>query len=218
MPSSATWLQGWSRPRTGACTRWPAQWPSAREVESPQLTYSYLLGAFVAQARVHDLSVLDTEEYALDADRGLIDTVLFESGRPAIIVPAGANAFSARRVIVAWDGSARAARAVADAMPVLRAAEAVEVLSVAGEKDLSQSVPGADLAPCLARHDVNVTVTTLAAEDGDVAETLRSQVMRSSAELIVMGAYKHSRLREWVLGGLTQSLLKSSPVPLLMSY
>ena len=61
-------------------------------------------------------------------------------------------------------------------------------------------------------------MTTLAAEDGDVADTRRSQAMRSSADLIVMGAYKHSRLREWLLGGVTQSLLKSSPVPLFMSY
>jgi nucleotide-binding universal stress UspA family protein len=68
------------------------------------------------------------------------------------------------------------------------------------------------------RYERDVAVTTLAAEDGDVAATRRSQAMRSSSDLILMGAYKHSRLREWLLGGVTQSLLKSSPVPLFMSY
>jgi nucleotide-binding universal stress UspA family protein len=101
-------------------------------------------------------------------------------------------------------------------MPVLRAAEAVEVLSVAGEKDVFCPGRGARALPRTPQRDV--AVTTLAAEDGDVAETRRSQAIRSSSDLIVMGAYKHSRLREWLLGGVTQSLLKSSPVPLFMSY
>ena len=102
-------------------------------------------------------------------------------------------------------------------MPVLRAAEAVEVLSAAGEKDVS--TPSRARSSRLARTPQrDVAMTTLAAEDGDVADTRRSQAMRSSSDLIVMGAYKHSRLREWLLGGVTQSLLKSSPVPLFMSY
>ena len=186
--------------------------------ESPQLTYTELRNTFTAQAHVHDLTVLDAEPIALDVDRGLIEAVLFESGRPVVVVPAGCNVFAARRVIVAWDGSGRAARALHDAMPLLRAAEAVEVVSVVGEKDLSTAVPGAEVAPHLARHGVNATVKDLVAKQGDVAETLRSQAGLFRADLIVMGAFAHSWIREMVLGGVTQSLLKESPVPLFMSY
>jgi nucleotide-binding universal stress UspA family protein len=186
--------------------------------ESPQLTYRDLRDTFTAQAHVHDLTVLDAEPIALDVDRGLIEAVLFESGRPVVVVPAACQTFAARRILVAWDGSGRAARALHDAMPLLRAAEAVEVVSVVGEKDLSTAVPGAEVAPHLARHGVNATVKDLVAKQGDVAETLRSQAGLFRADLIVMGAFAHSWIREMVLGGVTQSLLKESPVPLFMSY
>ena len=186
--------------------------------ESPQLTYRDLRDTFTAQAHVHDLTVLDAEPIASDVDRGLIEAVLFESGRPVVVVPAGCTVFAARRIVVAWDGSGRAARALHDAMPLLRAAEAVEVVSVVGEKDLSTAVPGAEVAPHLARHGVNATVKDLVAKQGDVAETLRSQAGLFRADLIVMGAFAHSWIREMVLGGVTQSLLKESPVPLFMSY
>jgi nucleotide-binding universal stress UspA family protein len=186
-------------------------------VESRHLNFPDLRNTFTAQARVHDLTVLDAEPIASDVDRGLIEAVLFESGRPVIVVPAACSAFAARRILVAWDGSARAARALNDAMPLLRAADAVEVVSVAGEKDLSGAVSGAEVAPHLARHGVNVSVQNLV-KQGDVAETLRSQAGLFRADMIVMGAYAHSWIRQIVLGGVTQSLLKQSPVPLLMAY
>ena len=130
----------------------------------------------------------------------------------------GQEVFRARRIIVAWDGSGRAARAAADALPFLRAAEAVEVVAVTGEKDLPASVTGADIAPHLTRHGVNVTVQSLPALNCDVAETLRNHATLTRSDMIVMGGYVHSRLREMVFGGVTQSLLKQSPVPLLLSY
>jgi nucleotide-binding universal stress UspA family protein len=185
--------------------------------ESPQLTYPDLLDAFAVQARVHDVIVLDAEPIALDLDRGLIEKALFGSGRPVMIVPAGYETFSSRRIIVAWDGSAKAARALNDAMPFLCAAEAVEVVSIAGEKDLSRAIPGAEVAPHLARHGVKATINDLVAHQGDVAETLRNQAGLFRADMIVMGAFAHSWIREVVLGGVTQSLLKKSPVPLFMS-
>jgi nucleotide-binding universal stress UspA family protein len=100
----------------------------------------------------------------------------------------------------------------------MRAAEAVEVVAVTGEKDLADSVDGADLARHLARHGVNVAVNSIGARNGDVAQTLRDHAALYSADMIVMGGYVHSRLREMVFGGVTQSLLKQSPVPLFMSY
>jgi nucleotide-binding universal stress UspA family protein len=190
----------------------------ACSTESVQLPYHELLSRLVAQARVHDFSILDAMPGRLPADRGLIDTLLFESGRPIILVPPECDSYARGRVLIAWDGSARAARAVNDAMPLLRAAEAVEIVSVTGEKDLSTTVPGAEVAPHLARHGISATVNNLTAQDGDVATTLTDQAGIFRANLIVMGGYVHSRLRQFIFGGVTRSMIESSPVPLFMSY
>lgn len=186
--------------------------------EAPQLSYPDLIRSFTAQARVHDLTILDAEPVALAVDRGLIEQVLFESGRPLIVVPAGTDTFRCRRALVAWDGSAKAARALNDALPFLRATEAVEIVCVTGEKDLSGSAPGSEVAPHLARHGIAVTVADIETRNGDVAETLRNHATLLGADLIVMGAYARSRLRQMVLGGVTHSLLKSCPTPLFLSH
>lgn len=186
--------------------------------EAPQLAYPDLVRSFADQARIHDLTILDAEPVALALDRGLIEAVLTDSGRPLIVVPPDREEFKATRIVVAWDGSAKAARALNDALPFLRAAEDVDVVTVSGEKDLPDMVAGAEVAPHLARHGVNVTVRDLPADRGDVAETLRRHAALFGADMLVMGAYVHSRLREMVLGGTTQSLLKNSPVPLFLSY
>ncbi len=185
---------------------------------APQLAYPDLVRSFTALARLHDLTVLDAEPVAAAVDRGLIEAVLTESGRPLIIVPPDREAFAGTRIMVAWDGSAKAARALNDALPFLREAELVDLITVTGEKDLKNIVSGADIGPHLARHGVNVTVLDLPALDGDVAETLRNHARLTRADMIVMGAFVHSRLRQMVLGGTTQSLLKNCPVPLFLSY
>ena len=187
-------------------------------IETPRLVYAELDSHLVAHARVHDLSVLDLEKNAAERDRGLIEAALFDSARPVIIVPPGCETFAAKRILIAWDGSASAARTVAELRPFLPGAE-VEILSVTGEKDLSRFVAGAELAPHLSRHGASVTVRNVAVSGGnDVAETIRQAALDFRADLIACGAYKHSRLREWLLGGVTQSLLKSTPLPLLMSH
>jgi nucleotide-binding universal stress UspA family protein len=184
---------------------------------SPHLSYPDLLASFRALAHVHDLSVIDAEPEPIHPDRGLIEALLVTSGRALLVVPAGWDTFRARRIVVAWDESGRAARAVHDALPFLRAAEAVQIMTVTGEKALPETVPGAELAPHLARHGVPVEVHSLKALDGDVAQTLRDAVEDFGAEMLVMGGFVHSRLRELVFGGVTQSLLRDAPVPLFMS-
>jgi len=186
--------------------------------QAPQLAYPDLIRSFTALARAHDLTVLDAEPIALAVDRGLIEAVLMDSGRPLIVVPQRRETFTDGRIIVAWDGGAKAARALNDALPFLRAATQVELVSVTGEKDLTHAVPGAEIAPHLSRHGVKVNVLALPAMKGDVAETLRNHARLTRADMIVMGAYVHSRLREMVLGGTTQSLLRNTPVPLFLSY
>lgn len=185
--------------------------------ETPQLAYSDLLRAVRWQSRLHDLAVIDAEPDAMTGKRGLIEVLLFDSGRPLILVPRDGGTFAARRILVAWDGSAQATRALHDALPFLRQAEAVEIVSVLGEKDLSGIVPGAEIAPSLTHHQVPVTVVDLAAEDGDVAETLRRHATQSCADMIVAGAFVHTRLSEWVWGGVTRSLLQTCPTPLFLS-
>ncbi|HEV7257406.1 MAG TPA: universal stress protein [Bosea sp. (in: a-proteobacteria)] len=187
-------------------------------VETPTLVYANLCDRLLAYARVHDLAILDMEKDPVQRDRGMIEAVLFESGRPVLIVPPSCETFSAKRVLIAWDGSAAAARAVGDAMPFLDEADEVEILSISGEKDLSTSIAGADLAPHLARHGIAVTVRNVALTQPDVAGEIRHAATSFGADLVVCGAYKHSRLREWLLGGVTQSLLKDSTLPILMSH
>lgn len=185
---------------------------------SSHTEYGDIMAEVARLSRVNDLTIVDTSSAALGAARSLAETVLFEGGRPVLIVPPGCETFNCRRVIVAWDGGAMASRAVASALPLLRAAEEVEVLSIAGEKDLSKTVPGADLAAHLAHHDIKVSLKDLNANGRSVADVLRDQASMLDADLLVMGAYKHSRLRQWVLGGVTYSMLAETPTPVLMSH
>lgn len=187
-------------------------------VEVLQRPYQRLADALASRIRVHDVTVLDAEQELLSLGRGILEEALFNGGRPLLIVPPGTDTFRADKILVAWDGSAKATRAVHDALPFLKAAGQVEIVSISGEKDLSTSLPGADLAPHLIRHGVNCTVKELPAQDGDAGGTLRSQIGLFRADMLVMGGFVHSRWRQLVLGGVTQTMLKSCPVPLLLSY
>jgi nucleotide-binding universal stress UspA family protein len=170
------------------------------------------------RARVHDLTILDQSQGALDPARSLAEAALFDGGRAVLIVPAGLETFRCKRAIIAWDGSAMASRAVASALPLLRASEQVEILTISGEKDLSHSAPGAQLAAHLAHHDIRVDVKALPVGTRSAADVLREQASMLDADLIVMGAFKHSRWRQWMLGGVTNSMLGESPKPVLMSH
>jgi nucleotide-binding universal stress UspA family protein len=122
------------------------------------------------------------------------------------------------RVLVAWDGSRAATRAIGDAMPFLEKAKQVEVVIVGNKPPKSDEAPGADLGQHLARHGIKTTVKRITAPDIDVQSAILSHAADSSADLIVMGGYGHSRLREFVLGGVTRGLLESMTVPVLMSH
>lgn len=187
-------------------------------VQSPQFDQPGLIASFTALARVHDISVIDAEPEAIHPDRDLILALLAQSGRPLLAVPPGREGFRADRVLIGWDASGRASRAAHDALPFLRAAEAVQVVVVTGEKALPDGADGSDLAAHLARHGVRVEAARRPAQGGDVAQTLRDAAGSFRADMIVVGGYVHSPLREMVFGGVTQSLLASSPVPLLLSH
>jgi nucleotide-binding universal stress UspA family protein len=177
--------------------------------------------AVVEQSRYTDLIVLPPDTPLTDlttpASAGA-GSVVMSAGRPALIVPNNyANAVIGKRVVVAWKPSAEAARAVHDALPLLQRAEAVTVMRVNPDPEEPKHNPGFDLATHLARHGVKVTVAPVLAPDATAGDVIVEQARALRADLIVMGAYGHSRLRELVFGGATRSLLRAPPVPVLMS-
>jgi nucleotide-binding universal stress UspA family protein len=152
-------------------------------------------------------------------DEVIDEGVLFDCGRPVIFVPFIQKAgLQLDRVMVCWDGGRTATRAIADAMPFLAKAKQVEVVVVGSKPPKSDEIAGADLGQHLARHGLKVDVKRITAPDIDVASTILSYAADSSADMIVMGGYGHSRLREFVLGGATRGLLESMTVPVLMSH
>ena len=175
---------------------------------------------FGAMARRFDLSVIaqgEPEKFA--PEEIIIEGALFGSGRPVIVVPyIQKSGMKLDRVVVAWDGSRNAARAIGDAMPLFRKAKAVEVVIVASERPKSDEVAGADIGHHLARHGLKVEVKRIVATETDVADTLLSHVADTAADFMVMGGYGHSRLREFVLGGATRGILSSMTIPVLMSH
>jgi nucleotide-binding universal stress UspA family protein len=153
------------------------------------------------------------------ADDIVDEGVLFETGRPVLFVPYIQKAgLALDRVMICWDGSRAATRAVADAMPFLHKSKQVEVVIIATGRPKSDEIPGADLGQHLARHGLKVEVKRITSPDIDVPSTILSYAADSSADMIVMGGYGHSRLREFVLGGATRGLLESMTVPVLMSH
>ncbi len=171
-------------------------------------------------ARRFDLAIVGQPEPDKGAVEELIaESVLFEAGRPVIIVPYIQKApLKLDRVMACWDGSRPAARAIADAMPLLERAGLVEVVIVSNERGKRDEIPGADMGQHLARHGLKVDIKRISEGSIDVADALLSHAADFSADLIVMGGYGHSRLREFVLGGVTHSILKSMTAPVLMSH
>jgi nucleotide-binding universal stress UspA family protein len=172
-------------------------------------------------ARRFDLSVfMQSEPDGVDND-DMIETSLFESGRPVIVVPyIQKDGLKLDRAVCCWDGSRAAARAINDALPLLIKATAVDLLIVINEKTKSDKneIRGIEMAKHLARHDVKVEVEAIPAADIDVTSAILSYVVDNSATLIVMGGYGHVKLREVILGGVTRDMLKSMTVPVFMSH
>jgi nucleotide-binding universal stress UspA family protein len=121
------------------------------------------------------------------------------------------------RVMVCWDGSRSAARAVGDALPLLRKASKIDVVTIE-QKDRRNELRGAQIAEHLARHKLNVELKPVVAPGSEIANVILSQAADSATDLIVMGGYGHSRLREFVLGGATRGMLGAMTVPVLMSH
>jgi nucleotide-binding universal stress UspA family protein len=175
---------------------------------------------FAHIARRFDLSIVAQARPEADGPESLIaEQALFDSGRPVLVVPYIQTVpFTADRVMLCWDGSRTAARAAADALPFLTRAKEIEIFIVETGKLKSDEIAGADIAGHLARHDLNVSVERTVAGDIDVASVILSRAADVGADMLVMGGYGHSRLREFILGGATRAILRSMTVPTLMSH
>ncbi|HMG79142.1 MAG TPA: universal stress protein [Xanthobacteraceae bacterium] len=175
---------------------------------------------FARIARRFDLAIVGQAEPGSSAVEELIaESTLFQSGRPMIVVPYIQKApLKLDRVMVCWDGGRQAARAIADAMPILEKAGKVEIVIVANERGKADEIEGADMGQHLARHGLKVDVKRISGGNIDIADALLSHVADSGTDFIVMGGYGHSRLREFILGGVTHSILRSMTAPVLLSH
>lgn len=163
----------------------------------------------VEHARYRDLTIVPTAE---DSEVGNVDaeSLLFESGRPILIPPmtlGKGGAISLRNIAVAWDSSRSAARALADSLPLLHAAENVRVFTVKNEKDLPETTPNARVRKYLANHEIAASFDSIDAKGAEIGTVIREYVKRNNIDLLVMGGYGHSRVKEFILGGATKSIL-----------
>jgi len=170
----------------------------------------------VRRGRVSDLIVLSRPTTDIDIAMGLsLEAALMESGRPILLVPPKVPSRIGGNIAIAWDGSAQAARAVGQAMPFLLNARKVTILTAAEES--KEDANPAGLQSLLAWHGIKAKIEKVRTR-GDVGKALLGAAVRANANLLVMGAYSHSRLRELVLGGVTRHVLSDAEIPVFMVH
>ncbi|WP_310621168.1 universal stress protein [Flexibacterium corallicola] len=174
----------------------------------------------ISQCRLTDLVTITQEnsDQPEPMREVLIEALLFDSGVPLLVVPyIFKGVFKPKRAVVAWNGSATAARAVHAALPVLKMVDEVTVLIIDEDKHDTMG-PGSAVATYLARHDLEVKVEIIKKPQLSISDTILNYVSDNKTDLLVMGAYGHSRMREMLLGGATRELLSRMTVPVLMTH
>ncbi|UGY11862.1 universal stress protein (plasmid) [Bradyrhizobium septentrionale] len=180
------------------------------------LTYQ-VADLLVEYARLRDLTIVPIPE---SYDQWYAEAMIFGSGRPTLILPEAPRSrpFELGTVVVAWDFSRAAARAVSDAIPLLERARKVRIVTVTNEKNLDTKHSAEELAKNLARHRIDVLLDQVDAGGRPIGDVLETYVLSHQADVLVMGAYGHSKWREFILGGATKSLLSKPPLPILLSH
>jgi nucleotide-binding universal stress UspA family protein len=187
---------------------------------SEQCLTSEVPDVFIEYARLRDLTIVPVPEGDY-IDQWYAESIIFGSGRPTVVLPytrKRTGSFALETVIVAWDFSRPATRAVADAMPILEKAKRVCVLTVTNEKSIDTRRSGAELAKHLARHSVEVVLDEVDAKGRSIGDVFEAHLTYRNANLLVMGAYGHSRIREFILGGATKSMLTRPRLPIFLSH
>jgi nucleotide-binding universal stress UspA family protein len=173
----------------------------------------------IREARLRDLTIvpaiLEGSNYQWYAE-----SIIFGSGRPVLLLPQRSRTreLALDTIVIAWDGSRSAARAVADSLHLLERAKKVRVVTALNEKELDSESPAAELSKYLTRRGIDATPDCIDAAGRRIGEILSSYLTANQADLLVMGAYGHSRLREFILGGATRSVLLKPPLPVLLSH
>ena len=179
--------------------------------------YLAVRARMVEAARMSDLIVVSPSGELMTSRYDFMRALIFTSGRPVLLAPDDWTKPAAwKKIAVAWDGGAPAARALGDAMPLIEMADETEVVCVTPDKD--KSTGGAALAAHLARHCRSVRLNEMPVRDGDVGKTIREHAAATHADLIVMGAFGHSRLWELTLGGATQDAIENIQTPTMLSH
>lgn len=173
-------------------------------------------------ARYSDLTLIPTrgEEHA-SFRSAVLNGALFESGRPILLIPDEVCNFpSVKSAVIAWDASLEASKSVKDAIGILKGCESVKVLLVDPTPSFEGhgEEPGADLAAYLARHGISVEINTVPREGHSTSDIILRFCQDADTDLIVMGAYAHSRLRQIIFGGTTSTILSETKVPVLMAH
>jgi nucleotide-binding universal stress UspA family protein len=175
----------------------------------------------VTHVRYTDIAVLarPVRETEPGSASGLAQSLVFAAGRPVILLPTAIPATIATRILIGWNASREATRAISDAMPLLARADSVELLVIDPDPRLERHgpAPGQDMARYLARHEVKVEVRVTESTGHSTASILLSRAKEFRSDLVVMGAYGHSRLTEFVFGGVTRTALWEAELPVLMS-
>lgn len=206
---------------TGGIAALSAEW---REVDAEeQNPFGVASSVIVAQARCADLVIASqaNPEWSLSSQLDVAEALAMESGRPVLMLPRTAtSAPLGERIVVAWNGRREAARAAFDALPFLKAAKAVRVIwaNPEDEPQTAGDVPGADLCTVLARHGVKCEATRHGQPGAGAGAALLSAVDAFEGDMLVMGCYGHSRLREMVLGGATRHVMAHARVPVLLAH
>lgn len=172
-----------------------------------------------SRALCADLVVLGRPGGPIERSEVLFEEVLFGTGRPVLLaVPDRKPVETFNKIMVAWDGSQHAARALSVALGLFVGIGEADVVTVSGEKNLSDRVPGDKIAAHIGRHGVAAKAVVLNLEKGSVAEAIDTHAAKAGADLIVMGGFGHSRLREFVLGGVTRKLSQTARTPILLAH
>lgn len=171
----------------------------------------------VGIARLSDLVIIPNSDYP--PYREIAEEMIFGSGRPVLLMPDKVAAeLKLAVVVVAWDGSRVAARAISDALPLLKFAQTVRLVEMTGEKPLEGASSIVALQNQLRSHDLTATIDTIEVADTSAGEVLTDYCARQHADLLVMGAYGHTRMRDLVMGGVTKFIVHHTPLPVLLSH
>jgi nucleotide-binding universal stress UspA family protein len=195
--------------------------PYVAEWRLQKVPHVDLAGVVMEHGRAADLIVAGQTDpdWDLSPLMDFPERLALASGRPVLIIPhSGRHPTVGRRAVIAWKGSREAARAVFDALPLLREAQAVSILEIKERGDDGARAPDTSIAAALGRHGIKPEVRTSIVSDISVGDEILSRAADLDADLLVMGAYGHSRIRELVFGGVTRHIAKHMTLPTLLSH